>query len=118
VRAGKATTSPAEGVWFASSIGRRIVAAAAVAGATLTGVAVVIDELLPDLPSGIVVGLAPFLLAVGVAWGAIRLLRWAFGASAEETAMAWFAAGTASYGMLTVVGVFFRGAGMALRWPC
>jgi hypothetical protein len=31
--------------------------------------------------------------------------------------MAGFAAAAASYGMLTVIGVFFRGAGMALGWP-
>ena len=117
VRAAKATASPAEGVWFASSNGRRIVAAAALAGAALTGVAVVLDAILPDLPSGLVVGLAPFLLAVGVAWGAVRLLGKALGASTEEASMAGFAAAAASYGMLTVIGVFFRGAGMALTWP-
>jgi hypothetical protein len=52
-----------------------------------------------------------------VAWGAIFLLKKACGASAEEASMAWFAAAAASYGMLTVIGVFFRGAGMALTWP-
>ena len=117
VRAAKATTSPGEGVWFASSNGRRIVTAAAVAGTAITGAAVALDELTPDLPPGLVVGLAPFLLALGAAWCAMRLLGRAFGASREETSMAWFAAVAASYGTLTVVGVFFRGAGMALTWP-
>ncbi len=140
VRAAKGAASRAEGVWFASPGGRRVVAAAALAAAALTVVAVALDELLPDLlPPGLVFGFAPFLLAAGAAWGTIRLVRTWFGSrmpageaardaareaagkaaeeAADEASMAWFGAAAASYATLTVIGVFFRGAGMALTWP-
>jgi hypothetical protein len=97
---------------------------AALAGAGLTALAVVGDEILPDLagtlpsvPSWVTGGLAPFALTSGVAWGAMTWLRRRARASSEESAIGWFAGATASFAVLTLIGVLFRGEGMALRWP-
>ena len=124
VRAAGTTPAPAEGVWFASPTGRRLAWTAAAAGATLTACAVVVDDVVPDLaakvpllPSVVTAGLFPFVASVGAAWVVLRLLQRRFGATADEAAPAWFAALTASFVVLTVIGVFFRGEGMALGWP-
>jgi len=116
-RAARRTASPTEGVWFASATGRRVTGVAAAAGVVLTVSAVLLDEALPDLPSGVGTGSIPFLLIVGIAWGVMLLLRRRYGASRDDMDAAWLAAITASFAALTVIGIAFRGAGMALVWP-
>jgi hypothetical protein len=124
VRAAKWTSSPAEGVWFASQRGRRLSVAASAAGAALTALAVILDESLPDLaktlpavPRVVTTGIVPFALTTAVAWNVMFWMRRRFSSSPEDTGPAWFAGLTASFVMLTLIGVFFRGEGMALRWP-
>jgi quinol-cytochrome oxidoreductase complex cytochrome b subunit len=117
VRAAGTSASSSEGVWFASAKGRRVAAWAACIGAIATGLAVIVDELTPDLPSGLLMGFVPFVLTLAVAWALMATLRRRFAATGEELAPAWFAGIASSFVVLTVIGVFFRGEGMALRWP-
>jgi O-antigen ligase len=62
-------------------------------------------------------GLVPLVLWAGLAaataWAARR--RW--GASRVETLQTLFAFLAAAFIVLTLTGIFFRGAGMQLAWP-
>ena len=62
-------------------------------------------------------GVLPFAVTVAAAWGVMSWLRKRLQASPQEMTSAWFAGLTASFLMLTLIGVFFRGEGMALGWP-
>jgi len=124
VRAARRESSAAEGVWFASPNGRRIATAAAVAGAVLTILGVLFDELVPDVanafpgaPKLVTAGLVPFAATACIGWGALHVLRRKYSASPEESANAAFALGFSAFAALTLVGAAFRGAGMALTWP-
>jgi len=111
------------GRWFGSTRGARHALAAAVAGALLTVIAVIANEplrrarpWLPSLPPAVRQGLLPLagaaLLLAGVAWLSRRR-----GGTRIESVQAAFTFALASFAVLTVVGVFFRGQGMALVLP-
>jgi quinol-cytochrome oxidoreductase complex cytochrome b subunit len=111
------------GRWFGSPRGARIAAFSAALGAALTALAVVVDEPLrrapsrfPGLPPAVRGGLIPLLVAAlvvaGVAWASRRR-----GASRLEAVQAAVSLVLAAFVTLTVVGVAFRGQGMALVLP-
>ena len=116
---GAATT----GRWFESPRGVRLALGAAVAGAVLATVAILVDEPLrrappwfPRLAPAIRGGLLPVLAAVTAVAAVARLAR-RRGASRLEVVQAAFTVVLSAFVVLTVTGVLFRGQGMALGWP-
>ncbi len=111
------------GRWFGSPRGARHAGFAAGVAAVATAVAVVANEplrrgkpWLGSLPPGVRSGLLPLALAalvlLGVAWLSRRR-----GATRQEAVQSAFTFALASFAVLTVVGVLFRGPGMALGLP-
>lgn len=115
--------SDVEGVWFQSKIGRFLTAFNALAGIGLTFVFVVVDEYLLDLP-----GWLPFLPSVisngWVPTAALLLMLYLYvellrkmKLKKTEIYLAIFTFLAFSFITLTVIGIFFRGEGMALIFP-
>jgi quinol-cytochrome oxidoreductase complex cytochrome b subunit len=114
----------AEGVWFRSRKGRRMALVGTLTALLAVPLLVVLDEyvldlpgLMPSLPTIISNGWIPLaallLLLVGYYEGMQRL----FDASACETRQSVFVLLVTSFVVLTIIGVAFRGEGMALRLP-
>lgn len=113
-----------EGVWFRSRRGRFTAAIGALVGLIATPVLVVLDEyvvdlpaLLPSLPTIISNGWVPLailLLMLVLYYSGIRRV---FRASACEARQSVFTLLVVAFVVLTVIGVAFRGEGMALMWP-
>jgi quinol-cytochrome oxidoreductase complex cytochrome b subunit len=111
------------GRWFESPRGSRRVLGAAVAGAALAVVWILVDEplrrappWLPGLPPAVRGGLLP-VLAVGTTVFSVAFMARRRGASQLEAIQAAFTFVLAALVVLTVAGVLFRGPGMALAWP-
>jgi len=113
--------STAPGVWFHSVKGRKMAFAAAVFGIIATAGMVWLDDYLAAGyqagPAGLIRnGLLPFsiLLAVsaGFYWGVQKIYK----ASNYEVIQAMFTLIVTAFVVLTVIGVWFRGAGMQLGW--
>ncbi len=109
------------GIWFASHRGRRLAAAAAAAAAVATTILVALDEYwidfgywLPWLPSVVSNGLLPVALVFAGLWGFDVWLAKRHGASRVERVQTLFVAILVAFATLTAIGVWFRGAGMAL----
>ncbi|MGA8890859.1 MAG: cytochrome b N-terminal domain-containing protein [Anaeromyxobacteraceae bacterium] len=111
------------GRWFGSARGARHALLAAAAGGLLTAAMVVANEPLrrarpwfPAVPPAVRQGLLPLaaaaLLLAGVAWLSRRR-----GGTRIESVQAASTFALASFVVLTAVGVFFRGQGMALSLP-
>jgi len=108
-----------EGVWMMSSVGRRAGLWAVAFGLVVTPVLVVVDELRSapaDLASGAGGLVAPSVVALLVV-GFVVGLRTARGVPREETVQAVVVLLLVMLAVLTVVGVWFRGPGMALVAP-
>lgn len=113
-----------EGIWFRSRKGRKTALVGALTGLVVTPLLVIVDEywvdlpaLLPSLPTIISNGwvpLAGLLLALLVYY---EIVRRGLRASACETRQSVFTLLVVSFVVLTVIGVAFRGEGMALMWP-
>ncbi len=107
------------GVWMMSPEGRRAGIAAVAAGFVVTPVLIIADELRSapaDLSSGLS-GILP-LIVVGAAIVAfVVALRRRLALPKEETVQAIVILLLTAMVVLTVTGVWFRGAGMALVWP-
>jgi quinol-cytochrome oxidoreductase complex cytochrome b subunit len=115
---------PLEGRWFVSDTGRSLAFAGAVAAAALTPVWVLLDEYVLDwsgwlggLPPMLSEGLVPAVVALAIAWGVVRLASRRFGGVRQERLQAGFAFFATALVILTMVGEWFRGEGMALGWP-
>lgn len=112
------------GVYFRSRRGRWLAAFSAATGALLTIGYVLLDELvldlpalLPSLPTLVSNGLVPLaLLGLGL-FGFAALTRRAFGATRCEATLGIFTLILTGFVILTLIGIFFRGPGMALMWP-
>jgi quinol-cytochrome oxidoreductase complex cytochrome b subunit len=109
------------GIWFRSGKGRVTAFIAALAGLALTVAAILFDELylkarLVGSPNWINNGLVPlaFMLAGG---GVFYLfIKKRFNASHAEAIQSIFTLLVTAFIVLTVTGVWFRGAGMQLMW--
>ena len=112
------------GKWFLSARGRRMSAVAFATAVVFTTSWVLVDELVvgPDgwLPGSAPVvsdGLLPFaILAIG-AMAFYMTLKKYFAATVGETVQMMFVLFAGSYAVFTMIGIWFRGAGMALVWP-
>jgi quinol-cytochrome oxidoreductase complex cytochrome b subunit len=116
--------APVEGVWFLSRKGRWMGALAAIAALMATPVWVVLDEylidwaaLLPDLPPVVTNGALPVAVLAGIFLAFVLALRRRFDASFDETVQTSFIVLTTVFLVLTAIGIWFRGEGMALVWP-
>jgi len=112
------------GIWFASRAGRKTGAAAALAGALLTPLWVVLDDisfldglLQQGLPPLVGNGLIPTALLAAAMALFVFAMRRRFAANRNESVQAIFILLFCAYGMLTITGVWFRGAGMDLALP-
>ena len=112
------------GAWFLSSRGRRSSALAAVLALGVTPIWIVLDEFvlnpearLAGLPPVISNGLLPFAILLAALWGLYAGLRRRGRASRGEAVQALFVFLFVGFVLLTAVGVWFRGPGMALTWP-
>ena len=110
------------GTWFSSSKGKKISVISAITAFIITPLAVVADEYLPGsgtLLAGIqpVIsnGLIPFLVVGLAGFGYYYFIRKKFKASKNEMTQAIFVLLTVSFIVLTLIGIWFRGEGMALE---
>ena len=115
---------PAVGEWFLTPKGKRLAMVAAILGLVVTPLLILADERLvgpggwwPGAPPLVSHGAVPLLLSlIGLAlFYAVSRRR--FAASLDEAVQALFVLLFASFVVLTVTGVWFRGEGMALVWP-
>jgi len=112
------------GNWFLSPKGRRMATVAALTALLITPLWVLVDEFVVG-PGGWFPAAAPVIssgllpctaLTVGVV-AFTMFLKKHFSASKNETVQALFVLFVVGFTVLTVTGVWFRGAGMALVWP-
>jgi quinol-cytochrome oxidoreductase complex cytochrome b subunit len=111
----------APGVWFHSFKGRKMALTAAVFATVATAGMVWLDDHLAAGyqagPAGLVRnGLLPFAILLAVSAAFYLALRKIFKANSYEMVQAMFTLIVTSFVVLTVIGVWFRGAGMQLGW--
>jgi quinol-cytochrome oxidoreductase complex cytochrome b subunit len=111
------------GVWFRSRLGRWIAGLSFALGVTGTVLFVLLDEFwldlpgwLPFLPSAISNGWVPMAAVLLLAIIYLDALK-ALGARSCEARLGLFTLALAAFATLTLIGIFFRGEGMALVLP-
>ena len=116
--------SVSEGVWFRSYRGRKLAVIGLVNGLIGTILLVLIDEylvdlpaLLPSLPTIISNGWIPMTVLLLMLIGYHESMRHIFKATKCEARQSVFVLLTTSFVVLTIIGIAFRGEGMALMWP-
>jgi quinol-cytochrome oxidoreductase complex cytochrome b subunit len=108
----------ASGAWFLSPTGRRTAGLATAVALALTPLLVVADEAFGSGAAGWVTGgVLPLVAIVGSILGFGAFVRGRFGATTNETVQAVVVLLAVAFAVLTVIGVWFRGEGMALTWP-
>jgi quinol-cytochrome oxidoreductase complex cytochrome b subunit len=112
------------GAWFLSHKGRRVGTLAAVVAAVATPILILADEFwldmtgwAPGIPSVVRSGLLPTLVIGAALVSFYVFLKRKHGASNNEAIQAMFILLTVVLVILTGIGVWFRGPGMALMWP-
>ena len=109
------------GVLFGSSVGRRTAGLAAFIGLIVTPLLIIADEMWLQTttwaPSVFSHGLLPFLVLAAAVVGFRMILRKKLDATREDADQAVFVLMGVAFAVLTITGVWFRGAGMALVWP-
>ena len=107
------------GVWFRSVRGRRTALMAVFVAVIATVAAVLFDEFYigagdAGAPTLVRNGLLPFIAIMVICAGFYLLMKKAFAASRSEAIQALFTLLLTSFVVLTIIGVWFRGAGMQL----
>ena len=109
------------GVLFGSPTGRRTALIAALMGLIVTPLLIIADEMWLQTtswaPAVISHGLLPFLVLAAAVIGFRLVLRKQLNATREDADQAVFVLVGVAFMVLTITGVWFRGAGMALVWP-
>jgi len=112
------------GIYFRSRRGRWLSLLSAAVGVLLTIGYVLLDEfyldlpgLLPSLPTLISNGLVPLAALLLGLLGYYEFTRRAFKATKCEALLSVFVLVLFGFVTLTVIGIWFRGPGMALMWP-
>ncbi len=106
------------GAWFLSPTGRRTAGVAAVVALAVTPLLVVADEALGSGAAGWFTGGAlPLAAIVAAVIGFAALVKARFGTTTNETVQAVVVLMAVAFAVLTLIGVWFRGEGMALTWP-
>jgi quinol-cytochrome oxidoreductase complex cytochrome b subunit len=116
--------SSESGVFLFSLKGRRMGKVAALTGLVVAPLWVVLDELwidlmawLPGLPPAVSNGVLPAVVLTVVFYGYYTRMKKKYSANNNETIQASFILISVIFIVLTITGVWFRGAGMALVWP-
>lgn len=110
------------GIWFRSTLGRRLALISTLLGAFATLVLILLDEvgnladLMPGVDTIISNGYLPLGVIVIAIWGYAQLLR-KRGATRSEMRLALFSLLLGSFLMLTLIGNAFRGPAWHLMWP-
>jgi quinol-cytochrome oxidoreductase complex cytochrome b subunit len=112
------------GAWFLGERGKRTARIAALLAGVVTPLGVVLDEFVldfagwfPALPAFLSQGVLPLALAAAGLAGFAAMLKRRYHATLGERVQAVFVLAAVSLVILTVVGIWFRGEGMQLRWP-
>jgi len=112
------------GITLMSHRGRRLAVIGAATALILTPIWIVADEYwidfaawLPGLAPPIANGLIPSMILVAALFGLYRYARRQSGASNNEAIQTIFVLVMVAFAVLTITGVWFRGAGMSLVWP-
>jgi quinol-cytochrome oxidoreductase complex cytochrome b subunit len=109
------------GVWFSSHKGRKMALVAATVGIVTTIAGVLLDEFVLGVnvtgPLTMMTnGLLPFAIVLGTCGGFYFLMKKHFKANNNEAIQSLFTLLTTSFVVLTLIGIWFRGAGMQLMW--
>ncbi len=109
------------GVWFASVKGRKMALVAVVLATAATVASVWLDEFvinsgLSSTPGMTANGLLPFAFVLTACAGFYILMKRGFKASNNEAIQALFTLLMTAFVVVTVIGIWFRGAGMQLMW--
>jgi len=112
---------PVFAVWFCSNKGRKMALIAAVVAVFATIAGVLLDEFVLGVnvtgPTNIISnGLLPFAIVLAACGGSYFLMKKHFKASNNEAIQSLFTLLTTSFVVLTLIGIWFRGAGMQLMW--
>ena len=112
------------GVWFASLTGRKMAIVAALTAIVAIPAGILVDEYLIDfstwadfIPPLISNGLIPFLIILAGSAGFYVLIKRKYAATNNEAIQALFVLFLVAFLILTVTGIWFRGAGMKLMLP-
>ncbi|MDO8837030.1 MAG: cytochrome b N-terminal domain-containing protein [Vicinamibacterales bacterium] len=109
------------GTWWLSASGKRAAGIAALAAGIITPLAIVLHDVAGRMWPGGTTWMTGAVLPMAVVGGgglvAIRLLRARLNLSRNEVAQTVAVACGVVFLWLTIVGVWFRGPGMALVWP-
>jgi quinol-cytochrome oxidoreductase complex cytochrome b subunit len=111
------------GVWFVSSKARRMARMAVLVALLATPLVVLTDESMgltrkiPGLPSLISTGVIPFGILVVAVWGFYGHMKRRHRATNTEAVQMIFVLIAVALIVVTLTGIFFRGAGMKLVWP-
>jgi quinol-cytochrome oxidoreductase complex cytochrome b subunit len=113
-----------QGIWLLSDRGRISGKYSLVAGLFFTVIFIIVSDLLPDpgralpsVPALITGGLVPFLLVAETIYLFMNYLKRKFALNRSEYIQSLIIMLVVSYAVLSLTGIFFRGAGMKLMWP-
>ena len=113
-----------QGIWFLSEKGIRSAKFALASGVVFTVLFIGFSELLPDpevllssVPSLVTKGLIPFIILAVTLYFFLKYIRRKFSLNRSEIIQSVIIIMIVSYTVLTLTGIFFRGAGMNLMWP-
>ena len=114
-------TAPMSGPWFLTARGRRTTMVIAGVTALFTAFTAMADDLwlrpTTGAPSLLGRGAAPLLVAAAIVLGLRRLMKRRFSVSDSETVQALFTVLLSAFTTLSIIAIWFRGAGMALSLP-
>jgi quinol-cytochrome oxidoreductase complex cytochrome b subunit len=112
------------GIFMMSHKGRRLGLIATITAVLGTSLLIVADELwidfgvwLPGIPPVVSNGLLPVGMLMAALIGVYTYLKKRHAASTNEAIQTLFVLLIATFAILTIAGVWFRGSGMALVWP-
>jgi quinol-cytochrome oxidoreductase complex cytochrome b subunit len=109
------------GAWFLSDRGSASARVAGLVALVVTPVAVVLHEAVsrawPGATTWLTGGVLPLAVVGGAAYAFVRAVRLRFALTKNETLQAAVVLCAVGFVVLTIVGIWFRGPGMALVWP-
>jgi quinol-cytochrome oxidoreductase complex cytochrome b subunit len=112
------------GFWFHSDKAKRAAKFTAIASSLITLILILINEFLPDfethlpwLNTFISNGIIPLVIVLCIIWLYYKFISKKFSLSYLEVVQTMFVFVTSSFIILTIIGIFFRGADMELTFP-
>ena len=113
-----------QGIWFFNAKGRKLAWVALITATLFVIAGILLDEYfldfeswLKNIPPVISNGLIPFVLVSVVIAIIVFIIKKKYKPGKSELILFIFSFIIASYAVLTIIGVWFRGPGMKLMWP-